>query len=185
MEGSVTETSYFEAIRVSRRLSTGIIQVEPPGPTSPLEIVKRAHELQVANEKKDPFDEVWCVFDVEAKVTQSARTGLDKALNLAGNKGIKIALSNPCFELWLLLHHEDHTAYITSDAVQRKCSELNLVKEKRIQNMDVILSRHNQAKTRAEALVNQHDRDGTNAPADRNPETNVHRLVDAIYVAFP
>ena len=30
----------------------------------------------------------------------------------AGANGIRLAISNPCFELWLILHFQDHTAWL-------------------------------------------------------------------------
>ncbi len=185
VEGAVTECSYFNAIRTSRKISTANIQVVPPGPTSPIEIVNRAVRLRDEQRRSDSYDEVWCVFDVEAKVTQPAREGLAEALRNADEKKIKVALSNPCFELWLLLHHEDCTAWIASDAVQRRCSELNIVTDKKIQDATGILSRHDEAKPRAENQSQSHNRNGTTNPAQRNPETTVHRLVDALFDAFP
>ncbi len=83
VEGAVTECDYFNAIRIARRISTANIQVVPPGPTSPIEIVEKAIELRDEQKRGDPYDEVWCVFDVEAKITQSARPGLQEALDLA------------------------------------------------------------------------------------------------------
>ena len=86
VEGAVTECSYFNAIRTSRKISTANIQVVPPGPTSPIEIVEKAIELRDEQKRGDPYDEVWCVFDVEAKVTQPAREGLAEALRNADEK---------------------------------------------------------------------------------------------------
>jgi hypothetical protein len=46
------------------------------------------------------FDEVWCVLDVD-------EFDLAPAEQLARSGGVRLAISNPCFELWLLLHHVD------------------------------------------------------------------------------
>ena len=185
VEGEVTECDYFHAIRKSRSLPKELIQVEPPPPTSPLEIVRKAVRLRDEQRERDPYDEVWCVFDVEAQVTQPARPNLQEALTLAEQKQIKIALSNPCFELWLLLHHQDCTAWIASHDVQTACSKSGIVEDKKILKVADILRLHGQAKSRAEKLCKTHNRNDTDDPAERNPETTVHRLVDAIYAAFP
>jgi hypothetical protein len=34
-----------------------------------------------------------------------------RAIDLADRHGIKLAMSNPCLELWFILHFEDQTAY--------------------------------------------------------------------------
>ena len=185
VEGAVTECQYFNAIRTLRRISTANIEVIPPGPTSPVEMVEKALQLRNKSKRSDPYDQVWCVFDAEAKLTQPARVGFQEALDRAGRQKIQIAYSNPCFELWILLHHEDCNAWKSSDAVKSRCSQLNCVQGKKIQNIQQMLQRHDEARRRAEALVQNHDQNGTTTSADRNPETTVHLLVDALFAAFP
>jgi len=46
------------------------------------------------------FDEVWCVLDVD-------QFDINEAERRAGKHGVALAVSNPCFELWLLLHMVD------------------------------------------------------------------------------
>ena len=48
-------------------------------------------------------DEVWCVFDVEGP---EAGTPLDEAVRRARNGRVELAVSNPAFEYWYLLHFE-------------------------------------------------------------------------------
>ncbi|ARQ70294.1 RloB family protein [Streptomyces marincola] len=52
------------------------------------------------------FDQVWCVSDVDDY------RDLDEAVRYAENHGVELVLSNPCFELWLLLHHVDHRKWL-------------------------------------------------------------------------
>lgn len=193
-EGAVTERDYFDAVKRSAtkrsqmKLGENIVFV-PPGPTSPIEMVKKAHELWIkSRQEDDEYDAVWCVFDVEAKVNQTARPGLADALQMVKTrkyKKISIALSNPCFELWVLLHYENCNAWTYSDDVQHRCSELRLVDEKHIQNPDELLKKYPPARRRAENLDAQHQRNGTIKEADQNPSSGVYKLIDAIYAAFP
>ena len=186
VEGAVTECQYFNAIRTLRRISTANIKVIPPGPTSPIEIVEKAIQLRKkSSHSGDPYDEVWCVFDAEAKLTQTTRPGYADALIRANQQKVKVANSNPCFELWILLHHEDCTAWIASHAVQQSCSRLNLVDGKQIRDVDQILRLHDTARQRAIVLTAMHDRNGTNNPVNRNPESTVYKLTEAIFQAFP
>ncbi|MFH9573498.1 RloB family protein [Streptomyces sp. NPDC017454] len=53
------------------------------------------------------YQQAWCVLDVDDF------DHLDEALRLAADEDVEVALSNPCFELWLLLHFRDHRANIT------------------------------------------------------------------------
>ena len=54
-----------------------------------------------------PYDERWMVLDTDHCVEGTHQAGFVAALHEAKRRGVKIALSRPCFELWLLLHHLD------------------------------------------------------------------------------
>ncbi|MGW6281706.1 RloB family protein [Kribbella sp. NPDC055071] len=58
----------------------------------------------IAVRSADEFDEVWCVFDVDD-------FDIEPATREARRAGLELAVSDPCFELWLLLHHEDCRAF--------------------------------------------------------------------------
>ncbi len=116
------------------------------------------------------FDEVWCVYDVDR------HPSLNDAGQLARANGIELAISNPCFELWLLLHFRespgarDHeqlpgllTAYLPGYAKHP--------------DMERLLPRYEEARLRAERL----DQDASSmGERGRNPSTGVYRLTEAI-----
>ncbi len=66
---------------------------------SPSQIVE--HTRRRLAHHDDEYDEVWCVVDVDQF------PDVPEATAAAGASGIQLAVSNPCFELWLLLHFED------------------------------------------------------------------------------
>ena len=102
-EGEKTEPNYFEGLKKKHRLHTSGIKVvgEECG-SDPTSVVRYACERK-KDESGTGFDEVWCVIDVEAYDNPRDLTG---ALQTASDNNIKIALSNPCFEVWLLYHFE-------------------------------------------------------------------------------
>ncbi|MFT3782312.1 MAG: RloB family protein [Nibricoccus sp.] len=51
-------------------------------------------------------DEFWILVDTDHQINEAHKSSFVAALNDARGRGFKIAVSNPCFELWLLLHHE-------------------------------------------------------------------------------
>ncbi|MFF2329165.1 MULTISPECIES: RloB family protein [unclassified Streptomyces] len=110
-EGERTEDQYFKGLRTElRTLPVAICLGGEHG--EPKSLVKAAIEhkkraLRSASDRWMEYDEVWCVIDVEAPVPHE---GLADALKLAGQHGIEVALTNPCFELWLLLHFKDVSA---------------------------------------------------------------------------
>jgi hypothetical protein len=90
--GVRTEPDYFHA-----RRSSVTIRVRQDGVA--LDALVRA---AAAYRDRHPgvFDEVWCVVDVD-------EFDLDSAAAEARRHQVSLAVSNPCFELWLLLHHAD------------------------------------------------------------------------------
>lgn len=68
----------------------------------PVSVVR--HTATERDKAGDYYEQSWCVLDVDEFAH------LDRALRLAADKNVEVALSNPCFELWLLLHFRDHRA---------------------------------------------------------------------------
>lgn len=79
-------------------------------------IAHRNRAPQSAQDRYTAYDEVWCVMDVEAP---RPHPGIGRAMELARNERVSVALTNPCFELWILLHFSDITAYCTSKQAQK------------------------------------------------------------------
>jgi len=185
-EGKCTEPQYLVALRRRLRVPEQNFRLlcPPEIPNTPKEMVEEAKRRK--RDKQESYDRVWCVFDVEAKLAQKCRDGLPEALNSARDTGIPIALSNPCYEIWLLWHSVDHAAWIASDAVQRRCEELGLIHGKHIQDVDSLISDfYGAAKSRAYTLDQAHIRNGTEKPEDRNPSSGIYKLIDAVLAAFP
>lgn len=183
VEGVVTEPEYIEAIKRSRQMRSVEVLIET-GHTDPIGIVNQAKARRKEASKTDPFDQVWCVFDTEAKQTQRCRDGLLEAIDSAKNArggSMDLAISNPCFELWIWLHEHEQTAWIASTEIQAKCTR---IVDKHIVKIDELLSSYPVAKRRAKNLDEKHKQDNTK-PEDRNPSSGVYKLIDAIYEAFP
>lgn len=55
------------------------------------------------------IDQVWCVFDHDCQSKDDELTGIrfNAAIQLAEERGLKVAWSNDAFELWILLHLEE------------------------------------------------------------------------------
>jgi RloB-like protein len=56
------------------------------------------------------------VFDVE---WPRNHPGLEEAVKQAYANGIKLAVSNPCFESWLILHFQNHAAWLDNNQARR------------------------------------------------------------------
>jgi len=104
-EDAVSAPNYFEALRKHKKLRSETFIVDFDASCSdPDGIVKRAMALREEYLKTgdlDEGDEIWCVVDVNGHTT------MNDARQRADANGISLAISNPCFEYWLLLHVED------------------------------------------------------------------------------
>ena len=118
-----------------------------------------------------------------------ARPGLTDAIHAAEQAGVKCAISNPCFEVWLYWHCAIQNAPIDSDAAQRRCIELGIAQAgrgKHLRDTDSLIAvGYQAAKIRAMEMEQTHDRNGAIKPEDRNPSSGLYLLIDAIYGAFP
>ncbi len=99
--------------------------------TRPIQLVQRIDDFIEANEEQYQFsqypeDEFWVVTDVDNNWSSDIisvpehKSYLDErndAIKQCKQKGYHYAVSNPFFELWLLLHHDDVTDEDKSFAV--------------------------------------------------------------------
>lgn len=175
VEGEKTEDGYILPLRRSLRDHV-LITVDNRGGV-PLTLVERAVETKRITEREAArgrgraYDEIWCMFD------RDAHPNVPEALELAARNGIEVVMSNPCIELWFILHFEDQTASIDRHAAQRRASELlGCEKNLTVAAIDDLYARYDEARRRAQDLDKKHHGDGS--PARSNPSSDVWRLID-------
>ena len=100
-----TEEAYFRYIsRVLR--GSGVVIKSARDSTAPDELVALAIKYKKGDDVRglepDAFDEVWAVFDWDNQ-TSAVRT----AMQQAERHGIRVALSNPSFEVWVIWHFQE------------------------------------------------------------------------------
>lgn len=176
-EGALTEPAYFKAFQ--HEMKNRRVHVElPDEPGVPLTVVKTALRRRTeaeteAKRQKDAnlsFDSVWAVVDVDE------HPNLTQAVELARSSGIEMAISNPCFELWALLHFEDQRAHIERDEVAARLRKHCSAYDKTLPYRKLSPS-YRAAVVRAQSLADeaQHHEE-----PNRNPTTDVHRLTELI-----
>lgn len=182
VEGEKTEDGYLLPLRRSLRDHV-LISVDNRGGV-PLTLVNRAVETkrdaerEAARGRGRAYDEVWCMFD------RDAHPNLSDALDLAARHGIEVVMSNPCIELWFILHFEDQTAAIDRHAAQRRSAELlGCEKNLSASATELMYSRYDEARRRAKNLDTKHEGDGS-APRS-NPSSDIWRLVDRAHSFEP
>ncbi len=110
----------------------------------------------------------------------NAHPNVSQAIIEAEQSGIHVAVSNPCFEVWLVLHFEDQRAHVERGKIQRRASRLGLIDGKSIPAtaLRLLSESYEDAKRRATELGNWHDEN--DSPLRSNPSSDVWRLVDRL-----
>ena len=180
-EGIRTEPDYIEALRqepaVRESASVEIRIDRAASGAVPLTLVNRAAEARDRYpQEQGEIDEVWCLFDVEWPQNHPK---LLEAREKARARNVNLAISNPCFELWLVLHFEERTAWLDSDAAGKLLRCLHDKSSGKGLEGSEYMPRRTEAANRARALAAKHKGDGTEFPDD-NPSSGMYSLLEAI-----
>ena len=176
-EGLETERIYFDGF--NERFSRVHVKPIHSGGTDARSIVKYAIE------QKDNFnlsieegDELWCVFDVDDKEENEIKDMIEHGRS----NGVEIALSNPSFELWYLLHFIYRESGINRFEVERMLKDQYIpdYTKNRDYNGTLFLLT-DEAIGNAERLNVFQENMGINLDSKMsNPSSQVFRLVRAI-----
>ena len=121
-EGKDTERIYFKALAkeyTNPRVHVHILErsVDEQNNSSPEYVLKQLNNYKSQYELEDD-DELWLVVDKD-RWTEAMLSRV--ATECSQEVAMHMALSNPCFELWLLLHLED--AASLTPVEQKQCME--------------------------------------------------------------
>ncbi|MCJ2131575.1 RloB family protein [Methylobacterium sp. E-045] len=169
-DGRRTEAEYFRGWQ--RKLGTIGMVLAPFYVRSGGNALKAVEACLVQSKSDGPFDEIWCVCDVD-----DTKSGdVQKAKALASRESINLCLSSRCFEVWLALHW----CRISLASLQTEQEAINLVsqhhsaysgKSKEVP-FEVLFGKTRDACLHADWLAQQ---------GLANPATDVHRLIRKFY----
>ena len=143
-EGSITEEEYFndvisflysntkssiqfisvkeDAVKTPKNIRTAD-QEKELSKSKPHQLLEKIEEFKVANNDKYEFnnhleDEFWLIMDVDDHTEEYYKENWENTIELCNERNYGYAISNPFFEIWLLLHHvdvkaDDHTYAVT------------------------------------------------------------------------
>ncbi len=191
-----TELYYFKGYvahtysgnRLLQVIDDIINNIKNPPESTPLELVKKAIRLK---QECPDSDEFWVVYDRESKADIPDRIH-QSAIDKAVGKKINIAITNVCFELWLLLHFQSVSAPYTSydnlwqqSNLKSELKNIGLEKDYKT-NRNLFLSiqaKLPDARTRAAQMNRETLKASTvdeSKPHLLNPYTGVYKLLDSI-----
>ncbi len=165
---------YFARFRTQR--VQFLVLPTTDGNSSPAAVMQRLDEFKSehATEENDQF---WVCIDLDHWAQSNHIKNLTQVLQHCRQKGYSVAVSNPCFELWLLLHFED-----TPLASCQSCDDVS-------KRLTEILGGYNKAKccgslpftktnvTNAVERASKID-DGTDVP--ESPLTRMYKIMNVL-----
>lgn len=165
--GTETEPKYFGSLRQELRLATVDVQIKGTGYDA-LSVVDQA----ISRRKVESFDEVWCVLDVE-KPHENPQ--FFPAVSKARSNKVDLAVSNPAFEYWYLLHFQETNRPFTDAAELIKALKDFVPDYHKSANIFAEIYKYTDvAVARAERLLAHHPDGDQEFP---NPSTLVFKLV--------
>jgi RloB-like protein len=181
-EGDVTEPRYFDGLKErwhNPRVHIEVVKRDDASASSPRSVLGTLDSFAGQYMLRDG-DQLWLVIDRDSQTWKPSV--LAQVSRACQQKNYFLAVSNPCFELWLLLHFED----LPVQGKQRQDQVLGNKRESlkreitqhcssKIAYIDNFLPHTDRAIARAKALDSK--------PVDRWPSglgTRVYRLVEQL-----
>ena len=178
-EGLRTEPDYLEALKevpeTRDRASVEVRIVYEKSGQPPMKLVESAVDGPGVENEEDEIDEIWCVFDVE---WPKNHPNLDEALQLAHSHKIRTAVSNPCFEYWLILHFDQPVNWLKTKEAENLRQQFDQSKQKEVDGNRYMHLRK-QAIKHARWVDGWHKRQQNSFPRN-NPSSDMHALLEAI-----
>lgn len=186
-EGEKTEPIYINGyINHYYSEHRNILVVEDTKKNTPVQLVEVAIEAKKSNPKNDIF---WVVFDRESIVKYPHKLHLEAKQRAEAN-GIEIAISNICFEYWLLLHlkyttagYQNYDDFISNSELRKLLKDKGLTQKydkADIQIFDLLKDDISFAIKNAEKVKNNalnSAESGKEAPCYFNAYTDFHELL--------
>ncbi len=182
-EGKNTEPDYFHAMR--RHLLGALVDIEVIDAAGvPMTIAERACErvlsMKRSRGRKSSFeegDQVWAIFD------RDEHPRVPDALERCRGGNVNVAFSDPCFEVWLLLHFDDFDRPDDRHQVQAILAEVCKgydPKGKKSTDFSKLMPNVGAAEQRAELQLKRRQSEGQ---PPRRPFTTVFNLTTELRLA--
>lgn len=189
-EGEKTEVYYFESwfarLKESRQLSSRSCVIAPHEHTNPTGVLADLLAFHDDGLSFKDFEQRWIVIDRDAEQTGGGGHTLEdfnNALQQAGQKKpmVSVAWSNPCFELWYLLHFHYQNSATDRDLIKK---QLSTALDQKYNKSDpdlfnLTIPKLSDALRNARRLHTDFQKHGLSADKS-NPCTTVYQLVELL-----
>jgi hypothetical protein len=179
-EGKNTEPTYFLAL--ADALTKILVRIEVlGGEGDPKTLASKALDFKRGSTRGrrdissyEKHDQVWIVFD------RDEHPKVKETIDNCRASGVHVAYSNPCFEIWLILHLQEFDKSLDRHQVQahlEKICEGYTAKGSKTPNCDVLIANLSLAEGRARAMRARRKDEGSDVGA---PYTDVDLLTSAL-----
>ena len=192
-EGICSEPNYINGLvlneKINRKIANGtVVKITPHQHSDPYGVLQDL----LGSPNYESYDELWIVIDrdeVELKrkgFGGHTEENFQKALKESKEHGVKVACSNPCFELWIVLHFEYRDTACSRGDIQKKALvKINsiLPKEKqlkKVENLKSLENLYNLLKDRVDIARRNAKKLRSNEEAKANPSTGMYKLLDSL-----
>ena len=175
-EGAVTEPKYLRSFNSVHTENSIKLVIRPVG-GDPRRVVDRAVQEKRAlrGDSLAIQDTVWAVFD------RDIHPRFDEAVDMARANGVRLAVSNPCFEIWGVFHYRDFDAPVNRHECQSElanlCKSYSTGGSKVFDDSEAIGQGYSDAVARARNSCKRRREEGD---PEGNPSTRVHLLTEHI-----
>ena len=192
-EGICTEPNYINGLvryeKANRRIADGtVVKIAPHQHSDPYGVLEDL--LRTPN--KSSYDECWIVIDRDETELKGKGFGghseenFNKVLDESKKNGVEVACSNPCFELWIVLHFEFRDTACTREAIQKKALEkVNsiLPKEKQLKKVDelkAIENLYDLLRDKVIIAIRNAEKLKLNESNKSNPSSGMYKLLNSL-----
>lgn len=192
-EGICTEPNYILGLvkyqKSMQAIAAGTEVIIPPHQHSdPYGVLQDL----LATKNYESYDELWIVIDRDEVELKGKGFGghteenFQKALEESKAHCVEVACSNPCFELWIVLHFEYRDTACSRGEIQKKALEkVNslLPKEKQLKKVEKLKSVENiygLLKDKVDVARRNSKKLKANEKTKANPSTGMYKLLDSL-----
>ncbi|MGI8640433.1 MAG: RloB family protein [Pyrinomonadaceae bacterium] len=173
-EGKETEKIYFDKIREIYRdkYTIHILPTDQRGKSAPKHIVQRIENFKrkkVSTNLKN--DEYWAIVDFDSWGEEQ----LAEAHRVCESNKFELAVSNPCFELWLNFHQDKPKSPKTCAECKKQVEKLLGVYDKNDYDAEKLIEKVASAINKAEQL-----HQNKSEPFPKETGTHVYKLVQKL-----
>lgn len=177
-EGRNTEPAYLTALKRHYRRARIVLEIIPavgvPMTITQEAIKRKKSQIKAAKKSKLGHNDIVCaVFD------RDEHPSFEEAKSMCRSNGVLVASSDPCFELWIVLHYENYDKSCNRHEIQRHLEEHDpdYKRNGKKLNFESLVHLIDQAEERAERQIELRFEENNE---EGNPSTLMHNLTKAI-----